>query len=47
MSDAAKRSSMMKTEEREAALAVWSSSVTARRVSFALKPDWWGSRTLL
>ena len=50
VSKAAERSRRMRTEEREAACAVWRDSLTARiAVSVewpGLKPDWWGSSRL-
>ena len=50
MSKAAERSRRMRTEEREAACAVWRDSLSARSAVSVewpgLKPDWWGSSRL-
>ena len=50
VSKAAERSRRMRTEEREAACAVWRDSLTARSAVSVewpgLKLDWWGSSRL-
>jgi len=50
VSNAAERSRRIRTEEREAARAAWSDSLTERSAVSVewpgLKPDWWGSSRL-